>query len=167
MMTLRMHFREMAFHKAFGKIGDTRGFSLVELIVVCVILGILATLVIPTYTKYLDQAKNVSAINDIREIDREIQSYYMSNNAFPPDLAAINRDTYKDPWGQPYIYKLNPTAAEALIGTFGWELNPDRDYDLYSKGSNRDSIESYVALTCDDDIVRANNGSVFGLRSNF
>ncbi len=163
----RKNSRERSIYKFVATLSNQSGFTLVELIVICAILGVLASLAIPVYSSNVDKAKNTRAISDLREIEREIQAYFMENNAIPTGLNKINRDTLKDPWGTLYIYTPNPLLADALKGTFPLALNRSLDYDLYSKGSNRDSTPIYDAQKCDDDIVRASDGSYIGLRSKF
>jgi general secretion pathway protein G len=168
-MTPRKNLRERFIYIFNDTLSDPRGFTLVELIVVSAIIGVLITIAIPLYSSNINKAKNVTAISDLKEVDREIQAYYMDNAAYPASLLPIKRDTLKDPWGTLYVYTPNPSAdsAIALKGSFGLELNSDLDYDLYSKGSNSDSAVIYNAPKCDDDIVRASNGIFIGLRVNF
>lgn len=118
------------------------GFTLIEIMVVVVILGILAALVVPQVMNRPDQAKVTVAKGDIKAIGAALDMYKLDNYAYPstqqgldalvekpsgnPQPKNWNRDGYlkrvpKDPWGNDYQY-LSP-------GTQG-------QYDLYSYGAD-------------------------------
>ncbi len=119
-----------------------RGFTLIEIMVVVVILGILAALVVPQVMNRPDQAKVTVAKGDIKAIGAALDMYKLDNYSYPstqqglealvekpsgnPQAKNWNRDGYlkrvpKDPWGNEYQY-LSP-------GTEG-------PYDLYSYGAD-------------------------------
>ncbi|QGZ29300.1 type II secretion system major pseudopilin GspG [Stutzerimonas stutzeri] len=119
-----------------------RGFTLIEIMVVVVILGILAALVVPQVMNRPDQAKVTVAKGDIKAISAALDMYKLDNYAYPstqqgldalvekpggnPQPKNWNRDGYlkrvpKDPWGNEYQY-LSP-------GTQG-------PFDLYSYGAD-------------------------------
>lgn len=119
-----------------------RGFTLIEIMVVVVILGILAALVVPQVMNRPDQAKVTVAKGDIKAIGAALDMYKLDNYSYPstqqgldalvekpggnPQPKNWNRDGYlkrvpKDPWGNDYQY-LSP-------GTEG-------QFDLYSYGAD-------------------------------
>ncbi|EQM75329.1 secretion system protein G [Stutzerimonas stutzeri MF28] len=119
------------------------GFTLIEIMVVVVILGILAALVVPQVMNRPDQAKVTVAKGDIKAIGAALDMYKLDNYSYPstqqgldalvekpsgnPQPKNWNRDGYlkrvpKDPWGNEYQY-LSP-------GTKGGQ------YDLYSYGAD-------------------------------
>ena len=119
-----------------------RGFTLIEIMVVVVILGILAALVVPQVMNRPDQAKVTVAKGDIKAIGAALDMYKLDNFSYPstqqglnalvekpsgnPQPRNWNRDGYlkrvpKDPWGNDYQY-LSP-------GTQG-------QFDLYSLGAD-------------------------------
>ncbi len=77
------------------KIRGEKGFTLVELMVVVIILGILATLSIPLYSGYVKRGKVSEALLAIADIKHGAVGYYQKNSTFAAaaDTAAIN-DTY-------------------------------------------------------------------------
>lgn len=104
------------------------GFTLIEILVVVVILGILAALVVPRIMERPDEARVVAARSDIRAIMGALKLYRLDNGIYPstdqglqalvvrPDTGVIPRNwkqggyldrVPKDPWGAPYQY-LNP-----------------------------------------------------------
>ncbi len=89
---------------------DEDGFTLVELMVVIVILGLLATIVIINVVPALDTASAQKARTDIQTIDGAVQQYYVDNRRYPTTregLAALRpylRRVANDPWNRPYVY---------------------------------------------------------------
>ena len=109
------------------------GFSLAELMVVIVIIGLLATVVVPNVVGKLGQANVAKAKADIGAIASAVESYQLDNaGRLPEDLnLLVERDDKGtkylkqdkvpvDPWGNEYIYE-PPSGAEPdfLIWTYG------------------------------------------------
>lgn len=103
-----------------------RGFSLIEIMVVVVILGILASIVVPKIINRPDEARVVKAKQDIMAIQNALDLYKLDNGIYPstdqgllalvekPDTNPSPRDWKqylkslpRDPWGRDYLY-LNP-----------------------------------------------------------
>lgn len=116
------------------------GFSLIEIMVVVVILGILASIVVPKLMSRPDEARVVKAKQDVLAIQNSLELYKLDNGFYPSTdqgLKALvekpisnpiptNWKNYlkslpKDPWGRDYIY-LYP-------GAHG-------EFDVYSLGAN-------------------------------
>ena len=119
-----------------------QGFTLIEIMVVVVILGILAAMVAPKILSRPDQAKITVALSDIETISQALELYRLDNGFYPstdqgldalakkpviePEPKQWNPDGYLkkaplDPWGRPYLY-IQP-------GNHG-------KYDLYSLGAD-------------------------------
>jgi general secretion pathway protein G len=113
------------------------GFTLIEIMVVVVILGILAALVVPKIMNRPDEARVVAARQDIKTLTQALKLYRLDNYKYPtmeqglnalvqkPAAGAENWKAYldylpKDPWGNEYQY-LNPGAhgTEVEISCFG------------------------------------------------
>jgi general secretion pathway protein G len=105
----------------FGRFQPSRGFTLIELMVVIMILGVLAALVVPRVMSRPDEARAVAARQDIAQIMQALKLYRLDNGRYPSTEqglqalvtrpasgpAAENWKSYldklpKDPWGRPY-----------------------------------------------------------------
>lgn len=133
-----------------------RGFTLIEIMVVVVILGILATLVVPKVMSRPDEARQVAARQDIASIMQALNLYRLDNNRFPtadqgldaliekPTLEPAPKN-YKpegylnkiptDPWGSKYQY-LNPGLKDEIevisLGADGEPGGEQRNADISS-----------------------------------
>ena len=64
-----------------------RGFTLVEILIVVVILGILAAIVIPQFTQASTEAKTNSLMSDLQTLRSQIELYKVQHNDTPPTFA--------------------------------------------------------------------------------
>ena len=129
------------------------GFTLIEIMVVVVIIGILAALVVPKVMGRPEQAKVTVARGDLKAIASALEMYRLDNRRYPDTQQGLealvqrppsgadnwNPEGYLgrlpvDPWGKPYLY-LAPGSKGA--------------YDLWSYGA--DGREGGDALDADLD----------------
>ena len=134
------------------------GFTLVELLTVVAIIGVLAMLVLPSYTVFVTRAQNGRAKSEVRLLEIEINGYLMETGSLPASLADIKRDDLVDPWKNTYVYSNPPTRTR-----FGVPINDD--FDLYSLGADRasDPGGSVADGAGKDDVLRGANGTFIGL----
>jgi general secretion pathway protein G len=129
------------------------GFTLIEIMVVVVIIGILIGLVAPNILGRVDKARVTAAKTDIATLEQALEMYRLDNHNYPstdqglealivkpggePDAKNWNPEGYLkkpklplDPWGKPYQY-VSPGQDK-------------RPYDLYSFGADgREGGEGY------------------------
>ena len=140
-----------------------RGFTLIEIMVVVVILAILGTLVAPQILGRIDEARVTKARNDLRLYESALDLYRMDNFKYPttdqgldalvhkpndPNLKNYRVEGYvkqlqKDPWGHDYVY--------VAPGTNG------APYDLLSLGA--DGQPGGAGLDADISLRDADNAS--------
>lgn len=120
----------------------TRGFTLIEIMVVVIIIGLLASVVVLNILPNVDKAKVAKAKQDIGGLELALKEFYLDNSKFPTNeqglTALVTQPTdptiknwkaggyveriSKDPWGNDYVY--------AFPGTHG------KAYDLCSLGAD-------------------------------
>lgn len=124
---------------------NRRGFTFVELMVVVVILGILATIAIQKMVGRVEQAKRTAAKVQIKNFENALKLFYLDNGFYPsteqglealvekPTIGRIPENWKEggyleggqvplDPWGNEYVY-ISP-------GIY------NKDYDIWSRGSD-------------------------------
>jgi len=117
-----------------------RAFSLIEIMIVVVIIGLMAGVVTLATTGYLERAKKERARSDIATYATALDSYYLQKGRFPDTqegLKVLVPDFVKaitaDPWGHPYQY-LKPgknTPYEIIsYGADGREGGTGADADI-------------------------------------
>jgi general secretion pathway protein G len=122
-----------------------RAFTLIELMVVIVILGILAAFIVPRVTKRPEDARVTKAKIEISNLEQALELYYLDNSSYPSSeqglQALVEKPSTgettenwraggylaksriaKDPWGNEYVYVSPGIHSE--------------DYDLYSLGKD-------------------------------
>ena len=145
-----------------------RGFTLIEMMIVTVIIGILAALAIPNYARVRERAMIARAIGDIKAIQSDVQDYSIRNGgAVPANLAAVGRASLLDPWGNPYQYTPITGKGKGGFRKDRFLVPINSDFDLYSMGADGATSGPLSAKTSQDDIIRANDGGFVGLAKDF
>jgi general secretion pathway protein G len=116
----------------------SKGFTLIELMVVLVIIGVLAALIIPNVLERADEARVTAAKTDISNLMQALKLYKLDNQTYPSadqGLQALatkptqgvpptNWKSYvdkvpNDPWGHPYQYLAPGIKNEVDVMSFG------------------------------------------------
>ena len=130
----------------------SRGFTLIEIMLVVVIIGALAAMVVPRLTGRSEQAKNAVAKADIEALlATALKLYELDNGNFPTTsqgLEALLKKPMSSPvptnWNGPYIEK-RPVDPWGRLYVYSSPGDHRLDYDIYSNGKD--------ASQDDDDIV--------------
>ncbi len=129
-----------------------RGFTLAELMVVVVILGLLATLVVKNVVPALFEAKHKIAKAEIMNIAQAVKDYQIRNGRLPESLEPLitpdeNGVTFLenmtqipvDPWGFPYQYEADPNGMTFEVRSLG------KDGEPQGEGDNADISNKTIA----------------------
>jgi type II secretion system protein G len=97
-----------------------KGFTLVEILIVVVILGILAAIVIPQFTNASTEAKESNLKSNLQSVRAQLELYKLRNNDLPPTDAAdfVTKMTTKDANGMCYLPSVpaNPFTGGGSVG---------------------------------------------------
>jgi general secretion pathway protein G len=130
------------------------GFTLIELMVVLVIIGVLAALIVPNVLDRADDARTTAAKTDVNNLMQALKLYRLDNQRYPTGEQGLNALVAKpssnpvppnwrpyleklpsDPWGRPYQY-LNPGLHGEVdvlsLGADGQPGGEGKDADLGS-----------------------------------
>ena len=165
----RRHTTTCCFPVALRQVKATMlgsgGFSLVELIVILVIIGMLSVIAIPMWTNMVTNSKISRAQADIRTLEKDITAYLIEKGTLPPSLNAIGRGDLHDPWNRPYQFVNFSLGGTPYQDEMTMDLNTD--FDVYSAGQDGNSTQSLADASCQDDVIRAGDGGYVGVGKNF
>jgi len=140
---------------------NERGFTLIELMVVIVILGILAGLIVPRIMGRPEEARQAKARIQIESIETALKLYKLDNGSYPtteqglqslveaPEVGELAESWReggyldkgripKDPWGNEYIYLSPGTQGDFDLISYGADGEPG------GEGKNKDITNWYI-----------------------
>ena len=134
------------------KLHRSQGFTLIEILIVVVILGILGAVIVPNLMSRPDQARITAAHTDLRTLAAALDVYRLDNFQYPsteqglealvtkpsgfPEPKNYNVDGYvgklnADPWGSAYVYERQGTSFTLFsLGADGVEGGEGIDADI-------------------------------------
>lgn len=120
-----------------------KGFTLIELVVVILILAILAALIVPRIVGRTDDAKRAKAASDISTLRSQVQVYKVDVGTFPEQLMDLrtrpsegadgwrgpylDKELPTDPWGNEYDYQVTSDGENFTILSYGQDGAPGGD----------------------------------------
>jgi len=136
-----------------SRLKQQQGFTLIEIMVVILILGLLTTLVVQSLRGATDKAKRTKAMADIAELKTALDRYYIDSGSYPTDLNALvtpptqvaqngqQPSNYEeggyirriplDPWNNPYVYQSDGnTYTLKSLGADGAEGGTGKNADI-------------------------------------
>ncbi|HEY1392385.1 MAG TPA: type II secretion system major pseudopilin GspG [Methylibium sp.] len=120
-----------------------RGFTLIEVMVVLVIIGVMAALIAPSVLRRVDEARVTAARTDINTLMQALKLYKLDNQRFPTGEQGLQALVAKpttgpipsnwkpyleklpvDPWGNPYQYANPGVKGEVDVFSYGADGKP-------------------------------------------
>ncbi|ARO87118.1 type II secretion system protein GspG [Nitrosospira lacus] len=135
----------MLEHRYIPECEEQSGFTLLELLVVLVILGMLVGYVAPKYFAQLGKSEVKTARAQINSLEKALDQYRLDVGRYPTGeqgLAALNvrpaaepkwagpylqKAVPNDPWGRPYLYKAPGEHGEYDLSSLGKDGQPEGD----------------------------------------
>ena len=143
-----------------SRVSSRAGFTLLEIMVVIVILGLLAALVVPKLIGRTEEAKQTQTRLQIKNIEQALQLFKLDNGFYPgteqgiealvriPEIGRIPKNyrkggyldrVPKDPWGNSYVYVSPGTNGDYDITSYGADEAPggegeDADINSWDEG---------------------------------
>jgi general secretion pathway protein G len=130
-----------------------RGFTLVELLVVMVILGLLAALVVPSYLGRERKARAQAAKTQVELLGTALDTFRLDVGRYPTgseglqalraspggtprwDGPYLKKDVPMDPWGRPYVYESPGQHGDYDLLSYGADGAPGGENDARDVGS--------------------------------
>ena len=129
------------------------GFTLLEVMIVCVIVGILAAIALPNYSDYVKRSKIMEATSGLSDLRQGMEQWFLDNRSYAgycasavglarvqPSVPAFTLDCPREnptdyqlrAIGNPlqgmdlgFVYTIDNTGAKASTGPAGWAGNPN------------------------------------------
>jgi len=150
-------------------IRNERGFTLIELMVVVIIIGILAAVAVPAMNKQTDKAKIKRAVSELKTMKTVIDTYYAEHGTVPKASIATTDSAnvgyvlqqagikftgasggLMDPWNHAYIYSVDSDTnlnaykvickgPDGTINSGADDIYIDKDHNP-TEGSNQDNL---------------------------
>ena len=105
-----------------------RGFTILELLIVIAVIGMLASIIFVAFANVQSKSRDTRRIEDMREIQKALNLYYIDGNRFPQSSTAVAL-TGDDPVSEALV------ASGAIAGISGDPVSPEFNYTYQATSS--------------------------------
>lgn len=141
-----------------------KGFTLVEMLVVVLIIGVLTAVALPNYTRSIEKSRATEAMNMIKSLNDAVYAYAAERNACPPSFAKVLvevpgekiSDTVVK--GKFFTYKLNAATRAPIPGTAcGGVVAERNEGEVYRIWNPYSTVGDKRTLACYGESTEAQN----------
>ena len=112
-------------------------FSLIEIMIVVIIIGMIMALVGPNVMKNLKEAQGSTARNQIMLLANAIDDYYLDMAEYPAKLEDLVTNPGNDKWDGPYL-RFGKIPVDPWGEPYGYRSPGEKgEYDIYSYGADK------------------------------
>lgn len=145
-------------------------YTIIEFSMVLLVFGLMYGMMSPIYVEYINDVKAEETETSLETISVDIDDFFYQNGHYPDSLEDVYGEVPLDEWGNPYQYLRIDGGSSSGVGQLRKDKNLvpiNTDYDLYSMGPDGKSAPPLTANHSRDDIVRARNGTYFGVAEEY
>ena len=141
------------------------GFTIVELLVVIVVIGILAAITIVSYSGISSKAITASLTSDLSNASKQLKLFQVDNSTYPTTIDCSIPDSttnkcIKSSTGTTYTYQVNNTSSPQTFTIYATKTSSDTTYRITSDSQPQPIVSSTIT-TCPLNFILVPGSSTY------